>query len=294
MAKNFTINNVLLQYNFLERVNPVSNKFSFNCLVPQDHPQIQEIMDACMGEWNKVSEGAAETAAQSLGFSWVMPNDAQKIHPDLMASGLLDPAKQYLKIVGTQPADTTTPIQVFDSAATEITQRSILGEGTLANVSLSSFGYKASGQKGVKIYGQWIQIVNLVENPHANIGGHGPAAIETGGYVADASLTQPVAPAAAAPAAAPVYAAPGAPAAAASAPAYAAPTQAAAPVAPAAPAAPQYAAPQAAPVAPAAAPVYAAPQAPQAPVAPTAAPVYAAPQAPQAPAVPGAPAMPQP
>ena len=190
MAKNFQIDNVILQYVFLERVNPISNKFSFNCLIPQDHPQVQTLIDACSAEWLKVSAGAPESSAQSIGYTLVAPNDPKKIEPSV--APLLDPTKNYYLFKGVQDANTTTPTRLFDTTPTEFFQRDLIGSGTIANVNLSAFGYSTSGQKGVKLYGQWIQVVKLVENPYA--GGAAPAPVETGGFVADESLTAPAAP----------------------------------------------------------------------------------------------------
>ena len=205
MAKNIQINNVIIQYCFLERVNPISNKFSFNCLIAQDHPQVQEIMDACTAEWTPISAGQPETSTQSMGYNWVMPNDTNKIHPDV--APLLDPSKQYLMFKGVQEANTNTPTKIFanmidpttnELVSGEVTNRNLIGDGTVANVSVNAFGYQASGQKGVKFYGQWIQIVNLVESKYAGAGA--PPAAVSNGYVAPAEAFTPVA----APVAAPV------------------------------------------------------------------------------------------
>ena len=280
MAKNLQINGVIIQYCFLERVNPISNKFSFNCLIPQDHPQVAEIMAACSAEWLPISAGQPETSAQSMGYIWVMPNDAQKIHPDV--APLLDPSKQYMMFKGVQEANTTTPTIIYDGASQVITNRNLIGDGTIANVSVNAFGYQASGQKGVKFYGQWVQIVSLVESKYAGAGA--PPAAVANGYVAPPEATAPVMAPAAAPEVPGVPAQPvqAAYAAAAGTPAPTAPV--AAPVPPMAPAAPVAAAPvppmaPAAPVAPVA-PVAAAPVPPMAPAAP------AAPMPPVAPAVP--------
>lgn len=265
MATNLTINNAIIQYAFLDQVNPVSGKFSFECLIPQDHPQVAEIQAACSAEYLTVSQGAPETQAQSMGWNWTLPTDTKHIHPDTLP--LLDQTKQYLRFRGVQEANTNTPTAIFDSQATPITNRRLIGDGTIANVNISAFPYAASGQKGVKFYGQWIQIVSLVESKYAN-GGAAPVVAVANGYVAPAEATAPVA--------APAVGAPTAPAG------ITAPAGVAAPVAPTAPVA---APTMATPTAPAA-PVMAAPTmaAPAAPV--QAAPTMAAPAAPVAPTLP--------
>ena len=205
MAKNITVNNVIVQYVFLERVNPVSNKFTFDCLIPQDHPQVAEVMAACSAEWLTVAAGAPETAAQSMGTNWTLPNDTGHIHPDV--APMLDPNLQYLRFRGVQDAgvapEKATKIyanmQQPDGTigVGEVTNRSIIGDGTIANVNLNAFGYQASGQKGVKFYGQWIQIVELKESKYAGAGA--PPAPTANGYVAPAEafaapVAAPVAP----------------------------------------------------------------------------------------------------
>ena len=200
MAKNIQIQNVIIQYCFLERVNPISNKFSFECLIPQDHPQVQDVMAACSAEWAAVGAGQPETAAQSIGYNWTQPNDSKHIHPDV--APMLDPNKQYMRFRGVQDANVTpdraTKIyanMLAEDGVTlvtgEVTNRSLIGDGTIANVSLNAFGYQASGQKGVKLYGQWIQIVDLKESKYAGANTPPPAAAN--GYVAPAEAFAPVA-----------------------------------------------------------------------------------------------------
>lgn len=95
MATPITINEVIFQYNFITRLNKISNKYSINCLIPQDHPQVPEIINACNAEWGKIATQSDK--AQSMGYMWVMPNDASKIAPDVMP--MLDQSKQDRKSV---------------------------------------------------------------------------------------------------------------------------------------------------------------------------------------------------
>ena len=314
MASPIEITGAIIQYAFIDRVNTVSKKYSFSALIPWDEncPQCQAIINASNSEWAKVSAGAKK--AQSMGYMILAANDTAHIHPDVMK--MLDPNRYYLQVRPVQDENTTTPIALYDTVPQLIGNRNIVGNGTIANYKAVAYGYDSAGQKGVKYYAQWLQILNLVENTNANTG---PVAAATGGYVADAAaltpppvMQQPVVQQQAMPAAnvmpaAPTtipgtqaYAAPAVnvmPAAPVAQPAYAAPVEQvaqpayAAPVGTVyAPAQPVYAAPAApAPAAPIA-PVAAAPIAPVA--APVAQPVYAAPAAPAAPAMPAAPVMP--
>ena len=323
MASPIEIKGAIIQYAFIDRVNTVSKKFSFSALIPWDEncPQCQAIINASNAEWAKVSAGAKK--AQSMGYMILAANDTAHIHPDVMK--MLDPNRYYLQVRPVQDENTTTPIALYDTVPQLIGNRNIVGNGTIANYKAVAYGYDSAGQKGVKYYAQWLQILNLVENTNANTGP--AAAATTGGYVADAAaltpppvMQQPVVQQQAMPAAnvmpaAPTtipgtqaYAAPAVnvmPAAPVAQPAYAAPVEQvaqpvyAAPVAPPAYAAPveQVAQPvYAAPAAPAAQPVYAAPAAPApaAPIAPVAAAPIAQPgyAAPAAPTMPAAPVMP--
>lgn len=196
---NIIINNTILQYTFLERVNPISNKYSFNCLIPTDHPQAQDLINACSVAWSAVSAGSPETAAQSMGYTILNAGDqatlTKKVHPTLLP--MLDPSKSYLLFKGVQDANTNSPTIIYAQDAegnvVVVPQRNIIGEGTIANVSLNTFGYATSGQKGVKLYGAWIQLIQLVVSPYAGVGA--PPAPAENGYVASAEqLVAPVAP----------------------------------------------------------------------------------------------------
>jgi len=145
MAQQVIINNCIIGYAFIERVNQISNKFSFSAYIPVDHPQLEEIKGACDSEWLKINP-TGTGAAQSLGYSFITTADTKKIPADVIS--LMDPSKQYLLFKGTQEANTTTPIKLYDSQSTEIMDRSIIGNGTIANVCVSAFGYSTSGQKG--------------------------------------------------------------------------------------------------------------------------------------------------
>lgn len=292
MATPIEIKNVIIQYPFLTRPNPVSKKYGYSALIPYDEncPVCQSIINASATEWNKVAAGA--TKAQSMGYTIIAPNDAAHIHESVMP--MLDPSRYYLQLRAGQDGDAETLIPVYDSVPQLIPNGGIVGNGTIANIKVAAFGYNTAGQKGVKYYAQWLQIVSLVENLNAATG---PGAIDAGGYVADAAVltaapavaqaavaqaavtqaqqapeqqynavmpgAQSQAPVATIPSAMP--GAPMAPAAMAPAQQYAAP----APVAPVAAPAQQYAAPAAM------APAAMAPAAtmPAAPVAPVAAPV---------------------
>ena len=300
MASPIEIKGAIIQYAFIDRVNTVSKKFSFSALIPWDEncPQCQAIINASNAEWAKVSAGAKK--AQSMGYMILAANDTAHIHPDVMK--MLDPNRYYLQVRPVQDENTTTPIALYDTVPQLIGNRNIVGNGTIANYKAVAYGYDSAGQKGVKYYAQWLQILNLVENTNANTG---PAAAATGGYVADAAaltpppvMQQPVVQQQAMPAA---NVMPAAPTTIPGTQAYAAPAVNVMPAAPvyAAPVAqPAYAAPveqvaqpvYAAPVEQVAQPAYAAPVAPAAPApaapiapvaaAPIAQPVYAAPAAP--------------
>ena len=188
---NIQINEVLLQWPFLEKVNEMSNKFSFECVIPVDHPQANLVLETCNNAWNQVSGGSNNP--QSMGYVLYQAGDltriAQSLHP------LIDQTKQYILFKGTQNADTQYPIKVYDSQSSEIANVGIVGEGTLANVGLVVSGYDKP-QKGVKMYGNWIQVLRLEENKYT--GGHAPApASIEGGYVADQNAQNvPAAPSA--------------------------------------------------------------------------------------------------
>ena len=191
---NLQVNQVLIQWPFLERVNETSNKFSFECVIPMDHPQAQEIIDTCNNTWAQVSGGTNNP--QSMGYTVFQPGDlsriAQALHP------MVDPSKSHVIFKGVQNADTQYPIKVYDSQSNEVPNVGIVGEGTLANVGVVVSGYDKP-QRGVKMFGNWIQILRLEKNKYT--GGHAPApAAIDGGYVADQeAMAAPSMPAQAAP-----------------------------------------------------------------------------------------------
>ncbi len=185
---NIQVNNVLIQWPFLERVNETSNKFSFECVIPMDHPQAQEIINTCNNTWAQVSGGTNNP--QSMGYVQYGAGDlsriAQSLHPRI------DQTKSHLIFKGVQNADTQYPIKVYDSKSQEIPNVGIVGEGTVANVGVVISGYDKP-QRGVKMFGNWIQILTLEVNKYT--GGHAPAPVEVqNGYVADeAALRAPMA-----------------------------------------------------------------------------------------------------
>jgi hypothetical protein len=183
MATPIEIKNVIIQYPFLTRPNPVSKKYGYSALIPYDQncPVCQSIINASAAEWNKVAAGA--TKAQSMGYTIIAPNDAAHIHESVMP--MLDPSRYYLQLRAGQDGDAETLIPVYDSVPQLIPNGGIVGNGTIANIKVAAFGYNTAGQKGVKYYAQWLQIVSLVENLNAATG---PGAIDAGGYVADAAV----------------------------------------------------------------------------------------------------------
>ena len=280
MATQLQINGAIIQYAFINQINPVSKKYGYSALIPYDPacPQCQAVINASNTEWQKVAAGSNNP--QSLGYTIIPATDTQHIHESVIP--MLDPTRHYLQIRAGQDGNAETLIPVYDSVPNLIPNGGIIGNGTIANIKIAAFGYATSGQKGVKYYAQWIQVLKLVENMNAQ---SGPAAAEvTGGYVADATVL--AAPVVQVPNAAPAVGADVMPQAGAVAPVAAIPS-AMPGVMPSAPAVQQYAAPVAAPVAAApalVAQVYAAPAVEAAPV--YAAPVVAAPAV----AMPAAPA----
>ena len=187
--KNIIVTNALVQYAFLNQVNPTSGKFTFDAIIPQSHPQINDIMQIIGEEWAAVAQGAEmnDITCQSKHARWVTKaTGGQSLHPDTLQ--YLDDNMNYLIIRGFQPGNTTNNVGIFDSRSQPVANRKIIGEGTVANISLTFSGYfnQDVKKKGIHVYGQWIQIVHLVENKYANTN-YGPTPIE-GGYVASADM----------------------------------------------------------------------------------------------------------
>ena len=184
MATQVQIEGAIIQYAFINQINPVSKKYGYSALIPYDPncPQCQAVINASNSEWQKVAAGSNNP--QSLGYTILAANDAKHIHESVMP--MLDPTKNYLQIRAGQDGDSTTLIPVYDTEPKLIPNGGIIGNGTIANIKIAAFGYATSGQKGVKYYAQWIQITKLVENMNAQTG---PSAANVpGGYVADATV----------------------------------------------------------------------------------------------------------
>ena len=184
MATQVQIEGAIIQYAFINQINPVSKKYGYSALIPYDPncPQCQAVINASNSEWQKVAAGSNNP--QSLGYTILAANDAKHIHESVMP--MLDPTKNYLQIRAGQDGDSTTLIPVYDTEPKLIPNGGIIGNGTIATIKIAAFGYATSGQKGVKYYAQWIQITKLVENMNAQTG---PSAANVpGGYVADATV----------------------------------------------------------------------------------------------------------
>ena len=190
MATKVQINGAIIQYAFINQINPVSKKYGYSALIPYDPacPQCQAVINASNAEWQKVAAGSNNP--QSLGYTIIPATDTQHIHESVIP--MLDPTRHYLQIRAGQDGDAETLIPVYDSVPNLIPNGGIIGNGTIANIQIAAFGYATSGQKGVKYYAQWIQVLKLVENMNAQTG---PGAAEVqGGYVADATVLSAAAP----------------------------------------------------------------------------------------------------
>jgi len=241
----------LAEWIFINKLNVMANKYTVEFVVPSNSQTAQDILAAVNTEWSNVSKGANISTAQSKGYKIVKGNDP-KLTDEVR--NRIDPNGEYMVFKGTQNANSKIKIEVYDSAATLITDPKLIGmigDGSRVVGQLGFTGYEQP-QKGVKAYLFNIQIIELVESKYAAMG---PQAVE-GGFIAP---PQPVAPQVEVPQPeVQQMAAPAAP--------QAPSQQVSAPMAPQAPTAPT--APQVQQMAAPAAPM--APQAPTAPMAPQA------------------------
>ena len=110
------LNNVLVQYAFIDSVNPISKKYSVDCIIPQNHPQLQEVMDAISAAWATAGKGLDYTKAQSLSYVVTTKSAGAtegRFHPNIVP--LLDDTMQYIVLKAVQEGNTNTPIKIYDS-----------------------------------------------------------------------------------------------------------------------------------------------------------------------------------
>ena len=185
---NITLMNVLTQYVFTTRPNPVSKKMSFDVIIPATDPQAQQVINYCEEAWAKNVRERGQGNPQSKNYHIVMGNDEKRLSEKIRS--MIDPNQQYVITKGVQTPDSKYPITTYDSGIVDENGKvvrdplphpkpEIVGDGSVINCSINIVDYSSqTGQRGVKGFGNWLQIVKLVESEYGNTG---PGAI-SGGY----------------------------------------------------------------------------------------------------------------